>query len=436
VGRKDTGLEIYDPKTATTSICGLGSVPGDCGVTRDKQRLVPRLGVAYRATDSTVVRAGYAQVTNPVAFLGQTLSSRENFPYLFSQIILPPNSLSYAITLRQGLPSVTPPNLSSTIPVPGYAYIKTYNPTEYTRGYMQTWNFTVEQRVKSWLASAGYVASRFIDPQNDLEMNWAPINTGTAGQILNQLTGRTASTLYLGTLGTNTYDALQSRLQGRFTSLQLNFTYTFAKAMGYAITPAVAIPQYYHLNRGPQSTDMTHMFSSSAVTELPFGKGKRWAQSGVTSKLAGGWQFSTVITAHTGTPFTATSSSASLNSPNSTQFADCLSTPQKLNDIYGWYAKSAFGVPSAGRFGTCGTNSLRGPGLVNADLGLERKVNFSEKYQLTFRAEMFNLANTPHHSNPVGNVTSGTFMQALGIVSTGREGIEQRALRFGLRLGF
>jgi len=143
-----------------------------------------------------------------------------------------------------------------------------------------------------------------------------------------------------------------------------------------------------------------------------------------------------VITAHTGTPFTATSSSASLNSPNSTQFADCLSTPQKLNDIYGWYAKSAFGVPPTGRFGTCGTNNLRGPGLVNADLGLERKFNFSEKYGLTFRAEMFNLANTPHHSNPVGNVTSGTFMQALGIVSTGREGIEQRALRFGLRLAF
>ena len=67
------------------------------------------------------------KVTDPVAFLGQTLSSRENFPYLFSQIILPPNSLSYATTLRQGLPAVSPPNLSGTIPVPGYAYIKTYN---------------------------------------------------------------------------------------------------------------------------------------------------------------------------------------------------------------------------------------------------------------------------------------------------------------------
>jgi hypothetical protein len=434
--RKGTGLEVYDPRSATTSICGVGSVPADCGITSDKQRIVPRLGVAYRVANSTVIRAGYAQVTNPVAFLGQTLSSRENFPYLFSQILLPPNSLSYAITLRQGLPAASPPNLTGAIPVPGYAYIKTYVNNTYTRGYMQTWNLTVEQRVKSWLASAGYVASRFIDPQNNLEMNSAPINSGTAGQILNRLTGRTASTLYLGTLGTNTYDGLQTRLQGHFTGYQVNFTYAFAKALGYALTPGVAIPQYYQLNRGPESTDIHHMFSSSAIAELPFGKGKRWAQGGLASTLSGGWQFSTVITAHTGTPFTASASSASLNAPNSSQFADCVSPPQKVGDIYGWYAKSAFAVPASGRFGTCGTNSLRGPGLVNADLGLERKFKVTEKAMLTFRAEMFNSANTPHHSNPVGNVNSGSFMQALGIVSTGREGIEQRALRFALRLAF
>jgi hypothetical protein len=434
--RKGTGLEIYNPQTATTSICGVGSVPGDCGITRDNKRIVPRLGVVYRVTDSTVIRAGYAQVTNPVAFLGQTLSSRENFPYLFSQILLPPNSLSYAITLRQGLPAVTPPNLSGPIPVPGYAYIKTYSNNTYTRGYMQTWNFTAEQRVRNWLASAGYVASRFVDPQNDLEMNWAPINTGTAGQVLNQLTGRTASTLYLGTLGTNTYDALQTRLQGRFSGFQLNFTYVLAKALGYALTPSVQIPQYYHLNRGPESTDISDMFSASAFAELPFGKGKHWAQSRVASKLAGAWQFSTVVTARTGTPFTATASSASLNSPNSSQFADCVSPPQEIGNIYGWYSKATFAVPSTGRFGTCGTNSLRGPGLVNADVGLERKFPIRERATLTFRAEMFNTANTPHHSNPNGNVSSGSFMQALGIVSTGREGIEQRALRVAMRLGF
>jgi hypothetical protein len=178
------------------------------------------------------------------------------------------------------------------------------------------------------------------------------------------------------------------------------------------------------------------MFSLSGTAELPFGNGKRWAQSGVASKLAGGWQISTVVTARTGTPFTPTASSASLNSANSSQFADCISPPQETGNIYSWYNTSAFAVPASGRFGTCGTGSLRGPGLVNADLGVQRKFPLSEKVGLTFRAEMFNTANTPHHSNPVTSVSSGTFMQALGIVSTGREGIEQRALRFALRLAF
>jgi hypothetical protein len=46
------------------------------------------------------------------------------------------------------------------------------------------------------------------------------------------------------------------------------------------------------------------------------------------------------------------------------------------------------------------------------------------------------MANTPHHSNPTASVSSGTFMQALGVANTGREGIDERTFRFGLRLGW
>jgi hypothetical protein len=435
--RKGTGMEIYNPQSATMSICGVGSIPTDCGITKDKQHVVPRLGVAYRISNSTVIRAGYGISTDPNFFTGKTMSSRLNFPYIYAQIILPPNSLSYATTFRQGLPAVTAPDLSTgTVPVAGSVAVATYNNSNYIRGYIQTWNFTVEQRVKSWLASAGYVASRAVDPQDNLQMNWSPVNGGTAGEILNQLTGRTASTVYLGTMGTNTYDAVQVRAQGHLGGFQISSSYAFSKALGYSITPQVVIPQYYDLNRGPQTTDITQTFAITGIAELPFGKGKRWAQNGVASKLAGGWQISTVFVAHTGLPFTATASSSSLNSPNSGQFADCLSAPQETGNIFQWYNKSAFAAPSSGRFGTCGTNSLRGPGLVNADLGVQRLFKLSERFQMTFRGEMFNISNTPHHGLPVGSVSSGTFMQATSIISTGREGVEQRALRFALRLSF
>jgi hypothetical protein len=206
--------------------------------------------------------------------------------------------------------------------------------------------------------------------------------------------------------------------------------------LGYAITPAVNIPQYYGLNRGPQGTDITHMFSANAVADLPFGKGKRWAHGGFASWLAGGWQLSAIIVERTGYPFTATASTATLNAPFSNQFADCLAPPEEVGSIYQWYKPSSFAPPTAGRFGTCGTNNLRGPGLFNTNIGVTRKFRMSERFGLDFRADMFNIANTPHHSLGNSSVNSGTFMQAVGIINTGLEGIEQRAVRFTMRLGW
>src|SRR5205085_3588616 len=101
--RSDTGLEFYNPQSATMSICGIGSVPADCGITRDRQRIDPRLGIAYRVTDSTVIRAGYSKAIDPILFLGFTNLGSRNLPYIYAQVLLPPNSLSYSTTLRQGI---------------------------------------------------------------------------------------------------------------------------------------------------------------------------------------------------------------------------------------------------------------------------------------------------------------------------------------------
>jgi len=435
--RNDTGLEYYDPASANMLICGVGRVPADCGITRDRLHFNPRIGFAYRATDSTVVRAGYSIAANPILFLGFTSLGSRNFPYIIAQVIQPANSFSYATTFRNGIPNVVLPDISAgTVPVPSSTAVSTYDNSNYVRGYIQTLNFTVEQRVKSLLASAGYVGSRDVDAQNNLQSNWSPINGGTAGQRLNRLTGRTASTQYIGTLGTNTYDSIQTRAQADLHGYLLNFTYTFARALGYATTPAVQIPQYYGLNRGRQATDLRHTFGASVVADLPFGRGKRWAQNGIASKLAGGWQLSAIVTAHSGYPFTATASTATLNAPFSSQFADCIGTPQQTGDILQWYDKSTFAAPAAGRFGTCGTNILSGPGFLNANLGVNRNFHITERFTLALRADMFNSANTPHHVLGNTSISTGTFMQAVGILNTGVDGIEQRALRLALRLAW
>jgi hypothetical protein len=71
---------------------------------------------------------------------------------------------------------------------------------------------------------------------------------------------------------------------------------------------------------------------------------------------------------------------------------------------------------------------------INLDGGVDHRWKFGEQFELKFRAESFNLANTPHHASPTNSVNSGSFMQATDIRNTGRDGLDERTFRFGLRL--
>lgn len=433
--RGNRGMEYYDSQTNQMVICGVGGNPENCGITKDTSRFAPRAGIAWRLTDSTVIRAGYGLTTDPTN-LGGNLGNRQNYPDILATTINAPNSFSYATTLRQGLPAVIPPDYSSgRVALPLTAGVFTVDNNNYVRGYVQSWNVTVEQRIGSWTASAGYVATRSVDPISALNLNWSPIGTGTGGQILNQLNRRTAITNTIGTQGSNKYDSLQARAEHRFAKgYQISGTYTFAKGLGNS--SQVGIPAYYRLNHGNLSGIARHTAGLTMIVDTPFGNKKRWMQDGIGSKILGGWQLNAISTLRSGTPFTVTASNTTLNAVGSSQFGDCLSAPQRIGNIYQWYSPSAFAAPSAGRFGTCGTNNLWGPGLINLDLGLDRGFNVTERIGVKFRAEMFNATNTVHHSNPNGNISSGTFMQALGIANTGREGIDERTFRFSLRVAF
>ena len=100
-------------------------------------------------------------------------------------------------------------------------------------------------------------------------------------------------------------------------------------------------------------------------------------------------------------------------------------------------------------FGTAGFNSVFGPGAINLDFGLVREFQFAERWHLQFRADAFNATNTPHFSNPSATVSNmvlnpdGTIKSLGGytsITSTnggiGREGIDERMLRLGVRIRF
>jgi hypothetical protein len=226
--------------------------------------------------------------------------------------------------------------------------------------------------------------------------------------------------------------------------------YTFSKAISYNDnsdnTLSVNWPGAFERNRARTGYDRPHNFNAGVLYELPFGKGKRWAQEGWRSHLLGGWQINGIFSSYSGTPFTVTSSAASLNAPGNDQTADqVLPDVQKLGGIgrnASYFDPNAFAPVSAVRFGTSGRNILRGPGLVNLDFGLFRTFAVSERWKVEFRAESFNFTNTPHFNNPGANVSAatrgpdGSIRSLGGSTEVTSAQADERQFRFALRIVF
>jgi hypothetical protein len=464
--REDRGIERYDFNTNEMMVCGVGSIPEDCGVKLSKRLFSPRIGVAWRVTDSFVVRTGYGITWDPISL---ARIFRTNFPMLIALNVPQPNSATPAGLLRDGIPAVTVPDFSSgRATPPGNVSITTLG-DRFDRPYIQSWNLMLEKSLGwGFIAQAGYVATRTIRQSAYFDINAGRVGGGNASRPLNKKFGRVSDTTVYGPVGNSIFDSLQASLKRRFTNgLQLQANYTWSKAIGLAgvglqseNSVQIEDPAFYHLNRGLLNFDIPHNFQLTGAYELPFGRGKRWASdNAVASALAGGWQLSWVFGAFVGTPFTVTASGTSLNAPSNAQRADQVKPEVKKLGGVGrgapYYDPTAFAPVTEARFGAAGFNTLRGPGTVNLDLGLFREFRLSERFRLQFRAEAFNATNTPHFNNPGANASSPSrdaagnilldasgvprlngFMEITSVRSFGREGIDERVFRFGLRLGF
>ncbi len=455
--RVDRGIENYNPETNKVHVCGVGVVPLDCGIELSKRQFAPRLGLAWRATDRLVLRAGYGITYDPYSL---ARPMRTNYPLLLVQNISGPNAFQPAGRLRDGIPILRPPDLGNGIVDIAGTLAANSVPQKLHRGYIQSWNFTFERELRwGFVGQAGYVATREINRMGFLELNTAYPGQGNAGRALARRFGRTAETRQVSPIGNTHYDSLQTRLERRFSGgFHMMASYTWSKATGICCSdnsdglPAIQLPEYYHLNRALMGYDTPHNFQTLAVWALPFGRGKRWAAEGWAARLAGGWQINGLFSSYSGTPFSVSSSGTSLDAPGNTQRAD-LVKPQvaKLGGAgrgLSFFDPFAFAPVTAARFGTAGFNLLRGPGLVNLDLGLFRSFRVTERWKAEFRAEAFNFTNTPHFANPGANVSNfqanadgtvralGGFTEITGIANIGRDGVDERVFRFGLRLTF
>jgi hypothetical protein len=189
---------------------------------------------------------------------------------------------------------------------------------------------------------------------------------------------------------------------------------------------------------------------------LPFGPGKPFLRGpGLASALAGGWQVNALVSAYSGAPFSVTAADTSLNMTGNVQRADQVKADVAILGNIGpgqsYFDPLAFAPVTTARFGTASYNSVRGPGIKNIDLSVYRQFQLPRGTSLQFRVEVFNLTNTPHFANPSGtglNVSNlqlnadgtirnlGGFSSITTSANTGRDGIDERLIRVGLRFGF
>jgi outer membrane receptor protein involved in Fe transport len=443
IGRSNgKGVERLDPETNLVYLGARGDVPRSNGFTVSKKLFAPRLGLAYRLDDQTVIRSGYGMNYSPLPW---SRPLQGMYPLTVSFTFPAANDNVSIRSLAEGVPPVIGPDLSSgVVSLPSVAEMRSPYPGQITRGYIQSWNFTVERRLPaSLVTSVAYVGTQVTHQSADRDINSGQIlGAGNAGRPYSSRFGRNiATSMWDGYLSSN-YHALQTAIRRQAGSLTLQGAYTYSKAINFTDDEGWAGVSFnwgpaFHRNRATAGYDRTHVFQMGYVYDLPFGQGKNSSASGALKHVIGGWSVSGVTAAFTGTPFTPSAPGGTLNLPGNAQTPDLVKPAvQRLEGIgadKSFYDRTAFAAIAPGqppRFGAVGRNSLRNPGILRHDVVLSKELRFSERVVTTFRAEAYNFTNSRLSTGfASGDVTNPNFLRVLSAV-------DERQIRFGLRFGF
>ncbi len=433
------GIEVFDAESNSLTVGGLGGIPQDNNLSVSNTLFSPRLGLAYRVDDKTVIRTGYGLNFDPLPW---SRPLRGQYPLVVTFDFQRPNSFELFRTLEDGIPPVVGPDLSNQpIDVPLAASLRSpYPNSTISRGYIQSWNFTIERRLPGdIITSVGYVGTSSTNMFADRDIN-APstIGGGTASRPFASTTGRAISINMWDSYLSSNYHSLQVAINRSFSKgLSLKGAYTYSKAIGQTDDAGWAgvawdTASQFNRNRARAGFDRRQMFQMGFVYELPMGKGQAMPLSGAADAILGGWQVSGILALLTGQPFDVRTSGSSLNTPGERQTADQVGEVRRLGNVGDdgtFYNTDAFAEVTDVRFGTSGRNILDRPGVANLDLSLTKSIALTERINTSIRAEFFNFTNSPQFGRPTNNVQSSNFMRV-----TGAGG--DRQIRFGLRFDF
>jgi hypothetical protein len=451
----------------------------------------PRLGLAYRLTNSLVARSGFAILYAPTAAIQQNAQPYQSPVNLaFTQInttTQPVNLLSNPFPGGVLQPVGRSPNYLNVIQ--GQSVV-TSIPNE-AATYVEQWNLDIQKDLgHQTLFDVAYVANHGVHqqapagvndngfgldqiPDADLSLGSALLNqvpnpffglipsgnlsgkTIPAGQLLRPFPQYYNLNNPANTVASSTYNAVQVKIEKRFNQGGvLLANYTFAKNVGTADTQTgfleggIQEGQVQDWDNIPAeysqlSYNVPNRFVLSYVLDLPFGKGRRFmaTSSGLVDKAVSGWGVDGITTLQSGFPLvlvaqpTFISANFGAGTPRPNAVPNCTKGAPggAASRLKGWFNTGCFTQPS--QFGFGNENrvdpQLRAGGIANSDLSVFKGTAINERFNLQFRAEMFNLFNRVQFAYPNTTCCSNT-NASFGVVSGQTN--QPREFQFALRL--
>lgn len=398
-------------------------------VETDYSDFAPRIGFAYSPLDSGrfVIRAGYG-----IYYSRQTASNGLSFNPPFIG-----NKSFNNINLANPIPVETALINTSAV-APNFQYITKENPT----GYVQSWSLNLQYELsRDFIAEAIYFGSKGTKLTASIFPNQAtpgttPIATRTPHPAF-------ANSISLsGPFSWSSYNALTLRLQkraGHGLTMAANYTYSKSldtKSSGNSTAAESNKPQDSRniaAEWAPSVFDITHRGTVSLVYELPFGRGKSYANqaTGIAGHLVSGWSTTAVIILQGGTPFAPILAIDRSGAGVRQDRPDLVGDPNAVSDqsVDRWFNTDAFVLQPAGQFGNAGRNIIRGDGYQNVDFSVLKSTSLTERQRLEFRAEFFNLFNHPSFKLPNRVFGSADFGQIFSAT-------DSREIQFGLKYIF
>jgi hypothetical protein len=314
----------------------------------------------------------------------------------------------------------------------------------YTLPYVQQWNLSIQKELPGdALLEVNYVGSHGLDLWGSYEGNQPLPGPGAVNSRRPLAQYTHAPIIRMRPWGSSSYEGLSARLEKRF-SHGLNFlaVYSYGRSIdtvtnadvcdGCGSNDSVQNTRDLRAQRGPSDFNVPNRFVFSGIYQLPFGRGRAFVNRGWLSYLAGNWDTSGILALEQGIPFSVALSFDNANTGTT-------SRPDRLHDgrisaptVDRWYDPSAFAAPPQYTFGNAGRNILTAPGVANIDWALQRDfpIPLREGMMLQFRAEAFNIFNSPHFESPGATIGAST----AGVIGSTSQ--PNRQLQLSLKLVF